>query len=134
MGSGNLELVRSIVGAWETGDYGSDDWADPDIEFVIADGPAAGSWRGRDGLREGWGGFLEAWEGFHAQAEEFRELDDGRVLVLSRFGGRGRLSGMDVSQMHSNSATVVCLRGGRVTSMTLSFDVERALADLDAGG
>jgi hypothetical protein len=51
--SANLELVRSIFGAWERGDYSSVAWADPEIEFVIADGPNPGSWRGPAGLVEG---------------------------------------------------------------------------------
>jgi hypothetical protein len=37
--SANVELVRSIIDAWERGDYSSAEWAHPEIEFVWADGP-----------------------------------------------------------------------------------------------
>src|SRR5215208_2900936 len=46
MGSANVDLMHSIYAAWERGDYGSAEWADPEIEHVVADGPTPGSWRG----------------------------------------------------------------------------------------
>ena len=90
MASANVDLVRSIYAAWERGDYGSAKWAHPDIETVMADGPAPGSWSGVAGAAEGWRGFLEAWEEYRAEAEEYRELDDERALVLIRRRERGK--------------------------------------------
>jgi hypothetical protein len=34
-GSANLDLVRSISEAWERGDFGPVEWADPEIEWMI---------------------------------------------------------------------------------------------------
>ena len=126
----NLELVRSIYGAWERGDYSSADWAHPEIEFVFADGPSPGSWKGLAGLADGTRDFIGAWEGFRIEAEDFRELDDGRVLVLVRYGGRGKASGLEIEQTQAKGADVYELREGKVARRATYFDRERALADV----
>jgi hypothetical protein len=60
--SSNLDLVRSIFAEWERGDYGSTEWAHPEIEFVIADGLEPGAWTGLAGLAAWSRDFLSAWE------------------------------------------------------------------------
>jgi ketosteroid isomerase-like protein len=129
----NLDLVRSIVAAWVSGDYSETAWADPEIAFVIADGPAPGSWMGLTGMAEGWRGFLSAWEGFRGnEVAEFRELDDERILMLHSWSGRGKSSALDLEQMRAKGATVFHVRDGKVTRLVIYFDRDRAFADLDA--
>jgi hypothetical protein len=43
--------------------------------------------------------FLQAWDGYRVGADEYRELERERVLVLSHFGGRGRTSGFELGQI-----------------------------------
>ena len=96
----NLDLVRTITTDWEHGNYSRTDWAHPEIEFVIADGPSPGTWTGLAGMAQGWGDFLRAWEHeFRCVVEGYRELDGERVLVLQHSGGRGKTSGLEVTQM-----------------------------------
>jgi ketosteroid isomerase-like protein len=128
--SENLDLVRSIYADWERGNFGSAEWADPEIEFVRADSPVPGSWTGVAGMTEGWRVWASAWEDYRIVAEEFRELDAERVLVLSRFGARGKTSGMELGQMRTKSAGVFHVRNGKVTKLVSYLDRERALADL----
>jgi ketosteroid isomerase-like protein len=128
--SENLDLVRSIYADWERGNFGSAEWADPEIEFVRADSPVPGSWTGVAGMTEGWRVWASAWEDYRIVAEEFRELDAERALVLSRFGARGKTSGMELGQMRTKSAGVFHVRNGKVTKLVSYLDRERALADL----
>ena len=127
MSQENVEIVRMAFAPWERGDYSSVEWAHPDIEFVVADGPDPGSWTGLAGLAEGWARWLNPWEECRIEAEEYRELDGDRVLVFAQLSGRGKTSGLDVGQLHSRGANVFHLRGGRVTRIVTYWDRERAL-------
>jgi ketosteroid isomerase-like protein len=133
MSQENLELVRSICAAWDRGDYSSADWVDPEIEFAFMDGPAPGSGTGSRGLAEGWRAWLSAWDEFHQEADEYRELDDERVLVFFRFSGRGKTSGLELGQMYSRAAVLFHVRDGKVTRWVGYLDSQRALADLGLG-
>src|ERR1700757_62083 len=106
--SKNLDLVRSIYANWERGDFFSrlDEWFDPEIEFVIADGPDAGSWHGPNGLAEGGRVILRAWEDWRPTAEEYLKVEGDGVLVLARFSGTGKTSGMQVGQISSRGANL----------------------------
>jgi hypothetical protein len=126
-----VELVRSIFSSWERGDFGSAEWAHPQIEYVIADGPTPGSWRGLSSMADGWREFLNAWEDYRAMSDEFIELDDERVVVILRtVSGRGRTSGMELRDVQGQHVNLFHLRGGRVTRLVIYFEGERALADL----
>ena len=131
MARDNLELVRSICAAWDRGDYAAADWAHPDIEFVIADGPAPGRWTGLAGMAEGWRTWLNAWDEFHQAAEEYRQVDGERELVFFRGYGRAKVSGLELAEMgHKTAAGLFHIHDGAVTRFAVYFDRERALADV----
>ena len=126
----NLDLVRSIYAAWERRDFSRSDWADPEIEFVIARGPAPGHWKGLTAMAEAWRGFLSAWDSWSVEADEYRELDDERVLVLDHRSGRGKTSGLELSQIRTQGAHLFHIRDGKVTRLVRYMDRDRAFADL----
>jgi ketosteroid isomerase-like protein len=129
--SANVELVQSIYADWERGDFSSAEWAYPGIEYVMADGPAPGSWTGLAGMVTGVRDGLSAWQNWRMEAEEYRELDGERVLVLDHFHGRGKTSGVELAQLRrTKGAHLFHLRDGKVTKCVFYFDRERALADL----
>ena len=115
LGSRRLQLGR--VGA-------------PRIELVVADGPSQGRWRGITGMAEVWREWLGAWEKFRQEADEYRELDDDRVLVFFRMRGRGKTSGLDLAQMHPLGAGLFHVRDAKVTKCVAYADHERAVADV----
>jgi ketosteroid isomerase-like protein len=127
--SANLDLIRSIYAAWERGEYNSVEWAHPEIEYVIADGPSPGSWKGPAGMAEGARDWLNAWKDFRIEAEEYRKLDDERVLVLVHYSGRGKTSGLELGHIRTKGASLFHVRG-KVTRRVHHWDRERAFADL----
>jgi ketosteroid isomerase-like protein len=122
-----VDFVRSIYAAWGRGDFSSGDWAHPEIELVIADGPEPGAWTGVAGALEGLSTILDAWEDWRPEVEEYRALDDERVLVLTRRGARGKTSG---AQVWSQGANLIHVRGGKVIRIVHYWEREHALADL----
>jgi ketosteroid isomerase-like protein len=128
--SANLDLVRSIFAAWERGDYSTAEWAHPEIEYVIADGPSPGSWKGLAGMAAGAREGLTGWGGMTHEVEDYHELDGERVLVLNDYSARGRASGLELGQMRAKGAQLFHVRGGKVTRLVQYWDRERALADL----
>lgn len=130
MSSANLDLVRSINTAWERGDWSSSEWADLDIEFVVVDGPAPGSWKGLEGMTQGFRDWLSGWDEYRVETDDYRELDDERVLVLTRSTAHGKAGGMVVGQMRAKGAVLYHVRGGKVTRLVHYWDRDLAFADL----
>jgi ketosteroid isomerase-like protein len=128
--SENLELVRSIFAAWERGDFSSVEWADPAIEYVVADGPDPGVYSGVPAMAASWRTVLSSWEEVRTEVEEYRELEDRRVLALMNWSGRGRRSGFDLADVPWKGANLFHFRNGRVTRLVLYWDRERAFVDL----
>jgi ketosteroid isomerase-like protein len=130
MSSANLDLVRSIYAAWERVDFDSAEWAHPQIDYVRADGPEPGTWSGLAGMAEAVRAYAGAWDDVRLLMDECRALDDERVLVLYRFFGRGKASGLDLRQVGTRAAHVFHIRDGKVVKLVIYCDHERVFADL----
>jgi ketosteroid isomerase-like protein len=132
MSSANLDLVRSIYADWTRGDFSSAEWADPEIEYVILGSGIFPSVRtkGLAGPREAARSNIEVWEELRIEAEQYRELDGERALVLDHRSGRGKHSGMEIEQFGPSGAHLFHVRQGKVTRLVVYDDRDRALADL----
>jgi ketosteroid isomerase-like protein len=126
--SENVDLVRSIYADWERGNFFEHaDWAHPEIEYVQAGGPDPHTTVGVAAAAERVGEQFRSWQDFKVTAQEIRDLDDERVLVLVNITGRGKSSGVEIEGAHAH---VLRLRDRKVTRFVLYFDRDRALADL----
>jgi hypothetical protein len=126
----NLDRVRSIFADWERGDFGSMEWADPDIDFVFADGPEPGSHVGRAAMEELFGRWLNSFADFRLLSDRVIEVDEQRVLALTHVGGQGKTSGLNLALAGSAFAHLFELRRGNVVRLVVYFDRDRALTDL----
>jgi ketosteroid isomerase-like protein len=128
--SSNLDLVRSLYAAWQRGDYRSADWAHPEIEFVLADGPDPGVWTGVAAMAGAWRKRISGTEEHRNEAEEYRELDPERVLVLHHRTARGKTSGLELGRLGSPGAAVIHVRNGKVTRLVSYMNRDHAFSDL----
>jgi ketosteroid isomerase-like protein len=134
MSSANLDLVRSIYADLERGDFTSVDWANPQMEYVLMDGPSPSTFTGLTEIARGLREMLSPWRDLRDVIDEYRELDDERVLVLLRFDLRGKTSGVGLDASWTRGAEIVHIKQGRVTRIVKYFDRDRALADLGLEG
>ncbi len=73
---------------------------------------------------------MSAWKDFRIEVEEYRELDDKRILAVWDFKGRGKASGVEAPLMQATGAYLFEIGGGRVTSLAYYVNRKLALADL----
>jgi ketosteroid isomerase-like protein len=130
--SENLDLVRSIYAEWERGDFSRSDWADPDIEFVLADGPEPGQWRGVSAMAKAWSERLSPFDDYRTTGRDYQMLDEERILVFVTHSGRGKSSGLEVADLGDpgQPAALFHVRDGRVIRLVVYTSHQRAFADL----
>jgi ketosteroid isomerase-like protein len=126
MSEGDVEVVRRSLEALNEGDTeGVLGLMDPDVELVSARAVLEGiSYRGHDGFRQFVADMADDWEDYHPTSERFRDLGDGRVLVVGRFHARGKASGMEVD---TPAAWVSEVREGKIVHVRFYADEAAAL-------
>ncbi len=124
--------MRAIYADWERGDWFDAKWAHPEITLVIADQPGARPAHGIAAMAAAWRDFLSIWQDYRIEAREYRQLDDGRVLVLLQAFGRSRAAGLDLKDITEGrrGANLFEIRDGKVGRLDAYFDERSALADL----
>jgi ketosteroid isomerase-like protein len=114
MSQENVELVRTLLSAFERADYEAAlEALDSEIEWQVPPGVSIGRevYRGRDEVQRGFAEWLAAWGTFRFEPQEMLDYGD-HVVVAGMQIGRGRGSGVDVS---FPTFHVFTLRDGKVT-------------------
>jgi hypothetical protein len=114
--------IREWVGAWNDYRYELRELIDAGDRVFVR------GWQSGRGKESGVE--TSAWDEFRIEAEDYRELDDERVLVLTRYSGRGKASGLEVGKVWAKGASLFHVRGGKVTRQVFYLDRDLALADL----
>ena len=104
---------------------------DPDVErdTTASDLPEAGVYRGHEGVKDYRRRFWGAWETPRNEPEEFIDAGDN-VAVVTRMGGRGKGSGVEVDACF---AVVWTFSEGKATRVALHRDRATALEAVGLG-
>jgi 2-(1,2-epoxy-1,2-dihydrophenyl)acetyl-CoA isomerase len=128
MSGENVEVVRRVLDGFSRSDRASvEPLLDADVEWRTVLGPLLGveAVSGRDPvLRFGFEEIPDAIQDARVEVEELSDLGEGRVLLVGRYLGRGKSSGIDVDV---RIASIHRLRAGMIVSVRDYASREEAL-------
>src|SRR6476646_7879750 len=134
MSQENVEIIRRLLLAYVRQDYEASITALDDAVELSADPRAnmeTGLVRGREAVVASIGGFILSFDNYWCEEpEELIDVGDW-VIVVVRSGGRGRTSGVPVSQVWT---VAYKLRRGRIVRIEFHPDKGEAMASIEAAG
>ena len=126
MTPGNADLLQPIYEKWGRGNWRPNfELYDPHMEWGWSDEfpGLAGVYEDHEDPNPRLRAWLSGWEDWRAEAEEFLEVGD-HVVVLAIYWGRGRGSGVEISQQ---GAHVFELRNGKVVRLEIFASRDKAI-------
>jgi ketosteroid isomerase-like protein len=121
----NVEVVRRLYRAWETGDFGAEmDSYDPAVELVIDYGPDQTTASGVDDMRRVWREQLTLWDSWSTGPIE-EVVEHGDVVVVAH-SLRGR-SKRGLSLESPNAGAAFTFRYGRIVRIVATDQFAKAL-------
>jgi ketosteroid isomerase-like protein len=114
MSQENVEVMKLAYEAFARGglDRYMEQFAD-DVEFRTVEGAPddVGPIHGKTALRAWLQDWMDTFDGFWFEAVEFIDAGEDQVVVVERFGGRAKLSGIEAEQ---TEAVVSTIRDGKI--------------------
>ncbi len=127
MSQANVEIAKRVIDAFNGRDVDSIfKCVNSDIEwFPALPGVVEGDgYRGREGIEMYFEEISNTWEEYSVVGQDFRDLGNDRVLVLSRVKGRGRGSGV---QVDSPIGVIYDFRDGKMSRVRAYLNHGEAL-------
>lgn len=124
-----MEIVRAGIDAWNRRDVSAAvEFLHDDAELIPMRAVFEGTvYRGPDGFKDLLTDMSEDWDDFSLEADEVRDIDDSRVLVLGRILGRGKASGTEIE---APAAWVCDFRDRKVAKVQFYAHEDAARDDL----
>jgi ketosteroid isomerase-like protein len=126
MSQENVEIAKRVIDAFNRRDVDAIfECVNPDVEWFPAMSVTfGGGLRGREGIESYVREVSDTWKEYRVVGQDFRDLADDRVLVLSRVEGRGAGSGGLVA---AEMGQVCDHRDGRIARVRTYLDHSKAL-------
>jgi ketosteroid isomerase-like protein len=127
MSQENVEVVKVAYEAFARG--GLDRWIDhftDDVEWRAIEGDIddVGPIHGKDALRAWLQDWIDTSEGFWMEPLELIDAGRDTVVVVERYGGRAKLSGVETDQ---TEAEVFTVENGQITRLRMFQERAEAL-------
>jgi ketosteroid isomerase-like protein len=120
----DLAVLRDHYARWARGDFsGGEVYAD-DLVWLPRE-LDGGEYGGVEQATAQWRGFLQSFSlGFRIEAEEIIPSSGDRYLVMQRFHGIGKASGVETE---GRNALLITMRDGKIARMEGFWDIAAAL-------
>jgi ketosteroid isomerase-like protein len=126
MSQENVEAAKRVIDAFNRRDLDAIfECVNPDVEwFPAMQVTFGGGLRGREGIESYVREVSDTWEEYRVVGQDFRDLAEDRVLVLSRIEGRGAGSG---GLVDAEMGQVYDFRDGKIARVRTYLDHSNAL-------
>ena len=130
MSQSDEDVARAAYDAWSRADL--DEFVesfseDVEVHPFLGRGLVASTYHGHDGLRSWFADANEPWERLDVAPEEFKHLDDGRLVVFVRARGEGSGSR---ALVEARIVHVASFRDGKIVRLDSYADRETAVQAL----
>jgi ketosteroid isomerase-like protein len=127
MSQENVEVVKAAYEAFARG--GLDRWMehftdDVDWRAIEGDIDDVGPIHGKDAQRAWLQDWIDTFDEFWFEPVELIDAGEDKVVVVERYGGRAKLSGVETDQME---AEVFTIRDGKITRLRMFQERAEAL-------